>query len=310
MDRIRDELRAAERAEWPKVVMAATDDGPKSFLFKTRAQGMGILQIVGFTDEPTKGVKIRYKMVQQTNRQGAKNAKVGEEKKVSTAETAESAETAEAQASRLPAFDPVIIEQELNPSPERGLVGFDLDHQRVHEVWTRLSGKPASFDQVETGFGTLQQRRAKGIDLILVSNPDCVELWGIGVISGKWLKSDRDWNDVTASKVAGEFRRLSTARQRPAIAMPLAFLFSNTDFPTTFTFLIGEGGMGILQIVGFTDEPTKGVKIRYKLVQDSSNRQAPGAPGGDAKNTKVGEEQNPTTENTENAEDTEGAAAP
>ena len=84
MDRIRDELRAAERAEWPKVVMAATDDGPKSFLFKTRAQGMGILQIVGFTDEPTKGVKIRYKMVQQTNRQGAKNAKVGEEKKGSS----------------------------------------------------------------------------------------------------------------------------------------------------------------------------------------------------------------------------------
>jgi len=37
------------------------------------------------------------------------------------------------------------------------------------------------------------------------------------------------------------------------------------EFPATFFFKTREGGVGILQITGFTDKP-KGVKIRYKMV--------------------------------------------
>ncbi len=46
------------------VTMRGTSGLPATFLFKTREGGMGILQIVGFSKKP-KGVKIRYKMVQQ-----------------------------------------------------------------------------------------------------------------------------------------------------------------------------------------------------------------------------------------------------
>jgi len=47
-----------------------------------------------------------------------------------------------------------------------------------------------------------------------------------------------------------------------------------TNFPATYAFQTREGGIGLLQITGFTDNP-RGVKIRYKLVQnggDNSSR--------------------------------------
>ncbi|HNT56144.1 MAG TPA: hypothetical protein PKG95_15610, partial [Anaerolineaceae bacterium] len=37
------------------------------------------------------------------------------------------------------------------------------------------------------------------------------------------------------------------------------------DLPATYLFQTREGSRGVLQIVGFTDEP-RGVKIRYKLL--------------------------------------------
>ncbi len=48
----------------PKATMSADGGLPAGFFFRTREGGMGILQIVGFTEDPA-GVKIRYKMVQQ-----------------------------------------------------------------------------------------------------------------------------------------------------------------------------------------------------------------------------------------------------
>jgi hypothetical protein len=42
---------------------------PATFLFKTREGGMGVVQIVGFTDNPH-GVKIRYKLVQVAGKFG------------------------------------------------------------------------------------------------------------------------------------------------------------------------------------------------------------------------------------------------
>lgn len=45
--------------------MAASDDGPTTWLFKTREGGAGILQLVAVVGEkPPRGVKIRYKLVQ------------------------------------------------------------------------------------------------------------------------------------------------------------------------------------------------------------------------------------------------------
>ena len=60
----------------------------------------------------------------------------------------------------------------------------------------------------------------------------------------------------------------------PAVQEQLAFGKTGTpavisgkgELPATYFFKTREGGMGVLQIVGFTDKP-KAVKIRYKLVQ-------------------------------------------
>jgi len=41
------------------------------------------------------------------------------------------------------------------------------------------------------------------------------------------------------------------------------------DKNVSFLFKTREGGLGIIQIAGFTDNP-KGVKIRYKMVQKES----------------------------------------
>ena len=48
-------------------------------------------------------------------------------------------------------------------------------------------------------------------------------------------------------------------------------MYSNGEFPTSFVFWTREGGMGILQIVGFTENP-KGIKIRYKMVQQGRSQ--------------------------------------
>ena len=39
-----------------------------------------------------------------------------------------------------------------------------------------------------------------------------------------------------------------------------------TNTPATWLFKTREGGMGLVQITGFTENP-RAVKIRYKLVQ-------------------------------------------
>jgi tRNA A-37 threonylcarbamoyl transferase component Bud32 len=44
-----------------------------------------------------------------------------------------------------------------------------------------------------------------------------------------------------------------------------------TNFPATYAFQTREGGMGILQITGFTANP-RGVKLRYKLVQNGGEQ--------------------------------------
>jgi hypothetical protein len=48
------------------------------------------------------------------------------------------------------------------------------------------------------------------------------------------------------------------------------YMAARSDEPTTWLFKTREGGMGILQITGFTENP-RGVKIRYKLVQNGGD---------------------------------------
>jgi hypothetical protein len=73
--------------------------------------------------------------------------------------------------------------------------------------------------------------------------------------------ADETWEKWTPEQV---MNGLSSRRLIPGIAK------LNTDgaFPTTWIFRTDDGGMGILQIVGFTENP-RGVKLRYKLVLEA-----------------------------------------
>jgi hypothetical protein len=61
-----DYYLAAAKAGTP-VTMSAKGDLSATYVIRTREGGRGLLQIVGVTDNP-RGVKIRYKLAQRSNR--------------------------------------------------------------------------------------------------------------------------------------------------------------------------------------------------------------------------------------------------
>ena len=71
--------------------------------------------------------------------------------------------------------------------------------------------------------------------------------------------SDKSWSGIQVYSL-----QEMVASSKPGNPV---YLSAGPTLPTTFLFATREGGMGVLQITGFTDNPP-GVKIRYKLVQE------------------------------------------
>ena len=71
-----------------------------------------------------------------------------------------------------------------------------------------------------------------------------------------------DWDRLTPAVFAA---KLSLVQPLPDTSLGRI-----NALPATFLFQTREGGAGILQITGFTDDP-RAVKFRYKLAQDSAN---------------------------------------
>src|SRR5690606_19090232 len=82
------------------------------------------------------------------------------------------------------------------------------------------------------------------------------------------------WETISVAEVEAD------PSLREASAGSHIFLSAKEDLPETFLFETREGGRGVLQIVGFSEEP-RGVKIRYKLigsdVEESAGDQAASA---------------------------------
>ncbi len=73
------------------------------------------------------------------------------------------------------------------------------------------------------------------------------------------------WDQMSAEEIISDIRRLGSADNKPTFTSFLIKAKAD-DLPKTCLFKTREGRIGILQIIGFTDNP-KGINIRYKMVQ-------------------------------------------
>jgi len=146
------------------------------------------------------------------------------------------------------AFGPVIervVEEPVAPE----FKWFDLDTGRN-------VSSPAFPEDVEDSVVEAWMRKV-GVDVAANLQSRAIVARGGGFVALP-VQSNL-WQTATAPAVTG---LLSQARSDGNISPMRA----NTVLPGTFLFKTREGSEGILQILGFTEQP-RGVKIRYKLVQ-------------------------------------------
>ncbi len=87
------------------------------------------------------------------------------------------------------------------------------------------------------------------------------------------LPADKSaWDSMSPQAVVAVVAPVKVDTTRWTMATTLT-----NGLPATHLFRTSEGGMGILQITGFNEDPP-GVKIRYKLVQTTNNKAQPSSP--------------------------------
>ncbi len=212
------------------VFMLGKGELPVTYMFKTREGSVGILQITGFTDEP-KGTKIRYRILRDVTEKPAVLAEGKGEKSISFG---------------------AVIERLVNDDNEKTNMVIDLD-----------SGDLVTPPDELHKLGAKEQLAwfaEKGIDAGCETNEDvrglfCVDLVAIPVLNDRW--------ETISAKSLSKDEVLQQAKPGT-----LAFMGGKGELPITYQFKTREGGIGILQIIGFSDSP-KGVKIRYKMVQQT-----------------------------------------
>ncbi len=102
--------------------------------------------------------------------------------------------------------------------------------------------------------------RDRGIDALCDIDAPVSGLVGIDMVVHPFSAEVQMWERMTARNLKEqEFWTFA----RPGFPV---YFSAVGDLPATYAFKTREGGMGILQIVGFTEDPP-GVKIRYKMVQ-------------------------------------------
>jgi hypothetical protein len=131
--------------------------------------------------------------------------------------------------------------------PSDGLIDFDTGN--VSEIPSVAVREELDQDRYQ---GATWMRK-NGIDLRAAGN---ALIWYDATFTS--LRSE-DWDTLTPSELKGRLENGSTAN--PPITQTVSKMLLLTD-----GFKTREGGLGILQISGFADNP-RGVKIRYKLVQ-------------------------------------------
>ncbi len=150
-------------------------------------------------------------------------------------------------------FRPV-IERVVNDDNEKINMFIDLDNGELITPPDELH-KLNAAEQL----GWFAQQ---GIDAGCETNQDvrglfCVDMVAIPV-------SNDTWDTKSAESL---YKDEILQQAKPGT---LAFMGGKSDLPITYKFKTRENGIGILQIVDFTDNP-KGVKIQYKIVEGTGS---------------------------------------
>jgi len=149
----------------------------------------------------------------------------------------------------LSGFD-AVIERTVNEDAEDRDVFIDLD---TGELMTPPAALKRDDDKAIQAW-----IRSHGVDALGKISPEVRGLVGFDMIIVPVV--NHHWDSAT--------RRLSAANPLLRNGSPgfPVFLRGEGELPQTYVFKTREGGFGVLQILGFTEDP-KGVKIRYKLAR-------------------------------------------
>lgn len=149
-------------------------------------------------------------------------------------------------------FGPV-IERVVNDDDRRlGNFLIDLDNGELIS--------PQVNEMQKAGIGLEEWIIENGIDAVGETNTSVKGLIGVDMIAIP-LASER-WHAISPEDV-----RKAVALGKPGRPIHIS---GKGELPATYLFATREGGMGLLQIVGFVSEP-RGVKIRYKMVQSAQH---------------------------------------
>ena len=148
----------------------------------------------------------------------------------------------------LSGFD-AVIERVVNEDAEDRDVFIDLD---TGELMTPPGKRRGDNKAIQAWI------RSHGVDALGKMSPEVRGLVGFDMIIVPVV--NRHWDSAT--------RRLSAANPLLISGSPgfPVFLKAEEEPPQTYEFKTREGGFGVLQILGFAEDP-KGVKIRYKLAR-------------------------------------------
>ncbi|MEI7730227.1 MAG: serine/threonine-protein kinase [Verrucomicrobiota bacterium] len=144
--------------------------------------------------------------------------------------------------------------------PEAVALGFGpVMEQVVDEMIDFDSGKLAKLPDSVTSANSMVANVLEALAWAEKTGMDAVKETSASFL-GLGMKVEtlhgETWENVTPDQLA---RTLATTKPKTTQAIN-----PGKDSPATYAFQTREGGIGIMQVIGFTD---KGVKLRYKLVR-------------------------------------------
>ncbi len=231
---------------------------PRTLAFQTRDGTSGLMQIIGYDDDP-RGVKIRYKLLRQ-------DAKPTDILKGSI-----DADSPDPGKSAGTTFGPV--RERLLPDPDAG-VG--------HELLNMGTGNFRSMPMVQEENGADEG----GVYELLGRSPvDLFSSWGRGKIYLLCVKTrladfnNEQWENavpedcLAALDCETTLQPLDKDRGGSRFAKEGIRVYDlppASQLPLTLAFQTRDGTSGLMQITGYDTDP-RGVKIRYKLVEAALN---------------------------------------